>query len=280
MASPQVENGHVKIASEIIEALARVNLRPYEWRVLLVVLRKTYGWNKKLDEIAVSQIAKGTGLYKQHASEARKTLLEKQVLVEKDGKIGLNKNYEEWRVKRTPLVTDSGDAKVTDSSEKVTDSSDKTSRKQVPQKTITTNNSNTAQSDTGRHSPTSPTQAEAEAEAYKPHSPLSKDRVAFDIFWQLYPRKVGKGAAKKVWAKLKPNDALVQRILEAVSEQRDSVQWARDGGQYIPHPTTWLNQERWEDELEPLYHDPTPEEADAFFARRKAENEGDNVGGD
>ena len=133
------------------------------------------------------------------------------------------------------------------------------------------------QSDT---SPTGPTQAEAEAEAYKPHSPLSEDIVAFDKFWQLYPRKVGKGAAKKAWARLNPDDDLVRRILEAVSEQRDSVQWARDGGQYIPHPTTWLNQERWEDELEPLYHDPTAEEADAFFARRKAENEGDDVGHD
>ena len=128
--------------------------------------------------------------------------------------------------------------------------------------------------------PTSPTQAEAEAEAYNP--PIVPPKVdGFDSFWKLYPRKVGKGGARKVWAKLKPGEKLVQQILETVAEQKESVQWTKDGGQYIPHPATWLNQERWGDELEPLYHDPTEEEIQAFNARYRAKTrKGEDIVGD
>ena len=70
----------------------------------------------------------------------------------------------------------------------------------------------------------------------------------FDLVWQAYPRKVGKGAARKVWAKLRPDTATVQQMLDALDWQRTQPQWVKDGGQFIPHLATWLNQERWEDE--------------------------------
>jgi hypothetical protein len=70
---------------------------------------------------------------------------------------------------------------------------------------------------------------------------------AFDEFWQAYPRKTAKGAAEKNWAKIKPTPAMTERILQAITEQRQTEQWQRDGGRYIPHPATWLNQKRWED---------------------------------
>ena len=78
----------------------------------------------------------------------------------------------------------------------------------------------------------------------------SKREERFDRFWKAYPRKVGKGAALKVWEKLNPSEELTQRMIDAVQRQRQSQQWTRDNGQYIPHPTTWLNQGRWEDEAE------------------------------
>ena len=40
-------------------------------------------------------------------------------------------------------------------------------------------------------------------------------------------------------------------MIGAVEAQKQTEQWKRDGGQYIPHPATWLNQMRWEDELMP-----------------------------
>lgn len=68
----------------------------------------------------------------------------------------------------------------------------------------------------------------------------------FEDFWAAYPRKVGKGAARKVWDRLHPDEALVKKIAAALDWQRDQEQWADP--QFIPHPRTWLSQERWDDE--------------------------------
>lgn len=81
------------------------------------------------------------------------------------------------------------------------------------------------------------------------------DIEAFEQFWKAYPRKVAKGAARKAWAKLNPPPALQHKITQALAWQRTQEQWTKDGGQYIPHPATWLNHERWDDE--PVQVQPT-----------------------
>lgn len=78
-------------------------------------------------------------------------------------------------------------------------------------------------------------------------SPICSAR--FDRFWAAYPRKVGKGAARKIWTKLNPSDDLILKMISSLEKQCSSSQWQKDGGQYIPHPSTWLNQERWDDEI-------------------------------
>ena len=72
----------------------------------------------------------------------------------------------------------------------------------------------------------------------------------FDRFWKAYPKKVGKGAAEKSFAKYKPDDALTDTMIRSVEAHKRTTQWQRDGGQYIPNPATWLNQRRWEDEVQ------------------------------
>lgn len=67
----------------------------------------------------------------------------------------------------------------------------------------------------------------------------------FEEFWQAYPRKVGKGAAEKAWAKASPD---LQAVLTALAWQTKQDGWTKDGGAFIPHPGTYLNQRRWEDE--------------------------------
>ena len=77
-----------------------------------------------------------------------------------------------------------------------------------------------------------------------PKSPSAGD--AFERFWSVYPRKVGKQSAKRAFEKVK---LPIETLVTAVERQKCSDQWTRDNGQYIPHPTTWLNQGRWDDEL-------------------------------
>lgn len=67
----------------------------------------------------------------------------------------------------------------------------------------------------------------------------------FDRFWAAYPRKVGKGAAERNFERIRPDAALLDRMLRAIEVQRKSDTWLRG---YIPNPATWLNQRRWEDE--------------------------------
>ncbi|UVM99494.1 MAG: putative replisome organizer protein [Bacteriophage sp.] len=86
-----------------------------------------------------------------------------------------------------------------------------------------------------------------------------KDNSAlpFESFWAAYPRKVGKQAAKKAFSKV---SVPVKTLIDAVNSQKNSEQWRKDNGQYIPNPATWLNQGRWDDVLTEAGAQPTKEE--------------------
>ena len=79
----------------------------------------------------------------------------------------------------------------------------------------------------------------------------SADMDGFALFWQEYPRKAAKAAALKAWQKLNPSPELVERILAHVREHKRSPDWIKDGGQFVPHPATFLNGRRWEDDIPP-----------------------------
>lgn len=70
----------------------------------------------------------------------------------------------------------------------------------------------------------------------------------FERFWSAYPKKVGKGDARKKFLKLKPNQQLFDQIMSALSAAKKTEQWTKSNGQFVPNPATWLNQSRWEDD--------------------------------
>jgi hypothetical protein len=70
----------------------------------------------------------------------------------------------------------------------------------------------------------------------------------FARFWAAYPRKQAKGNAEKVFVRLKVSAALLDKMLEAIAWQQTTEEWKKDNGQFIPHPASWLNSKRWEDE--------------------------------
>jgi hypothetical protein len=77
-------------------------------------------------------------------------------------------------------------------------------------------------------------------------------QTAFTTFWTCYPRKVGKPNALKSWMRVfksGPDEALFRSIMQALTQHKRLPQWTKDDGQFIPHPATWLNQQRWEDVL-------------------------------
>jgi hypothetical protein len=78
----------------------------------------------------------------------------------------------------------------------------------------------------------------------------------FERFWRVYPRKVKRRKALEAWLKVRPDADLTIRIIAAVEAAKRSRDWQKDRGRYIPHPTSWLNQGRWDDETETEQNDP------------------------
>lgn len=70
----------------------------------------------------------------------------------------------------------------------------------------------------------------------------------FNQFYEEYPKKVKKQDVKKWFQKNKPSNELFSSMLHSLERFRASKDWQKDGGQFIPYPSTWLNQKRWEDE--------------------------------
>lgn len=94
----------------------------------------------------------------------------------------------------------------------------------------------------------------------KPKKTLSEgacvdQEAQFKAFWEKYPRPEGKKKAREKWMRLKPDPELFAKIMAGLEQHTRSDQWRRG---VIPHATTWLNGERWEDEL-PGSNRPAPE---------------------
>ena len=81
-----------------------------------------------------------------------------------------------------------------------------------------------------------------------PSEVVSFEEQAFNQFWSIYPKKVNKKGCYKSFIKIKDLKNELPLILDAVERFKNSKGWQKDNGQFIPHPTTFINQERWKDE--------------------------------
>ena len=72
----------------------------------------------------------------------------------------------------------------------------------------------------------------------------------FDTWWAAYPKKVAKRLARKKFNDLTKEMPPLDQMLAILEMQKRSKAWLKNDGEFIPHPTTYLNQGRWEDELE------------------------------
>jgi len=130
MANPQRENGHIDIANEIAEQLAKTQLSGYESRVLWVLWRKTYGWHKRSDKISISQFSMVTGIPRRHIHKTLQKLVDRNIVTKNCNsfitKWAFQKDYSRWKVVTkncntskplqisTATVTENGNKLVTD----------------------------------------------------------------------------------------------------------------------------------------------------------------------
>jgi hypothetical protein len=76
-----------------------------------------------------------------------------------------------------------------------------------------------------------------------------RQEEGFQDFWKSYPKKIGKQEAKREWIKQNGNRPDLFSVISKIEDLKKSDQWKKDGGQYIPHPATWLNRGGWDDEV-------------------------------
>lgn len=217
---PEIDDGHTKIANELLDAVIGHDFSKRQLKILLLIMRKTYGWNKSEDDIARSQITEATGLANPHVTTALQELQAANVLIITQGKYAkrykINKYYDQWRV--TNLVTITETVTVTETviiTETVTQdyqNGNNSLPKQYPQKTTPKDN--------------------------------TKDNANFDAFWSAYPKKVDKKKALIAWNKNKPK---TEDVLAALEWQKKTKSWIEG---FMPNPTTYINGERWNDEPE------------------------------
>ena len=97
IVNPQIENGHTDIANEILDYLCSFRI-PGECRqVFDAIMRKTWGWHKKEDRIAESQLVEMTGINRQNVWRSISKLKKHGLVIKTDCKLRINKNYIEWK---------------------------------------------------------------------------------------------------------------------------------------------------------------------------------------
>lgn len=80
-------------------------------------------------------------------------------------------------------------------------------------------------------------------------SQQDKTETMSSEFYQAYPKKQDKARARKSFFKIKNLPDVFPHLMKGLEQQKASADWKKDGGKYIPYPSTWLNNKRWEDEL-------------------------------
>ncbi len=95
---------------------------------------------------------------------------------------------------------------------------------------------------------------------------VKKDLKGFSDFWSIYPKKKSKGGAEKAWKQMVVNKKIVDAILKKIPLLKQTDDWQKENGQFIPYPATWLRAKGWEDEEPEVYKKPyLPPEPPTFY---------------
>ena len=217
MASPQLEDGHTRLANELYDAILKFPFTKVQLKTMLAVVRKTYGYNKKSDDMTVSQIAMMTAIDRANISRSLGELEAMRCVLKQHGRHGyvieINKNYEEWSPcqNNTPVLKQHG--KRVNSTRSPCQNN---THKRQPQKTT-------------------------------PKDTLILAR--FEEFYAEYPRHVGKSQAETTFKKINPDESLFNEIMSGLRRLKEGGGFSPDP-KYRPHPSSWLTGKRWLDEIE------------------------------
>ena len=236
---PQLEDGYTRIANELYEAIVASPLSARELKVVLAVIRKTYGYGKKSDPISLSQLSEITGLDRSHCGKAVRSLVAKNVLIKEicavADRLELQKNYAGWRfgVAKTATCGQNGHKTV---AKTATTKDKKESRQKLTLLSV---------------------DRRGAARFKRDRKVLAWLAAQFDVFWNTFAHKNGKAGALKSWNTLAADlqkkpvreiKARIAHVLQAAQLEADRRPALRIDGRTPMMAQGWLSQERYDDE--------------------------------
>ncbi|MFC4102876.1 replication protein [Paenibacillus xanthanilyticus] len=249
MANPQPDK-HTRIANELMDIVPFYQFNGSQLRIIIVVWRNTYGWNRKDHDLSLSFIHERTRLSEGTVKKEISLLIKANVLVvtQKATKtsarrLAFNKNYEAWTIPK------SGDDMENFWDYEGSDCTPPIEGEEGSDCTPPEGSDCTPQVATMR-GPIAPPKKDILLKT------SFKDNVdLFEIFYSTYPRRVSRQAAEKAWKKLAKEPAFnPELIIRNTKNFAKTCELIGTQKHFIPHPSTYLNQKRFED-----YHEVDPE---------------------
>ncbi len=214
-----IDGGYTRLANELYDALIGANLTKIQARVAHAVCRKTYGFNKKMDRIADSQLAELTRLPRQKVNKAKNELVAMNVLIKSHHQIGINKNLSQWSIpdcqQKNNIVTETGTTGAdpichqnADSVTEIETRSERQEKGNVVTKTGAENVTKTVIALSPKPGHTKDTITKDKKDIITPLSPFGDERVkTVFAFWQknlAHPKaRLDTKRAKRIRARLK-----------------------------------------------------------------------------
>ncbi|MFA3645405.1 replication protein [Acinetobacter baumannii] len=191
----------------------------------LLIVRKTRGWNKQADSISLSQFVKATGYNKDTVQKGLLILEEMGVII----RLETDKQINEWSL-TDQIITTENHTKNSPS-----ENSAMLKNSTEPYENLVSNHTKNS-----------------------PHNNNNKNKEKqgvgysenFEKFWSAYPtckRKSDKSGTYKTFTKHEGSFA-IETLLSILEKQKSDVSWTKQNGEFIPSPSTWLNQKQWENE--------------------------------
>lgn len=270
--SPQVENGYIRIANELNQAICRAHLSGNEMAVAFAIVAKTYGYNKKTDDMSASQIGDYCDIARNHVTEVLKSLEARNIITKRPGKygsiIGIQKDYSLWLAKeKRKEQAASPSYGLADEVVRNSDAdSPKLGQVDSPKDGHTKDN---LPKDNQQKTKTLPT-SQATPPAALPSITLPDgkklmaqkgDAPGFLQIWAVYPDHNERKPAAAYFAGMKADAAKVDVILAAIEVHKRSDQWQQG---FIPRLKKFLKDERYNDEVQVAYAADEIEVIDAY----------------
>jgi len=272
MTTPQIENGFTMIANELLEAILGSGFSHREQSVIFAIIRKTYGYAKKEDDMSASQIGALCGVARQHVTSTLNALAGRNVINKRAGKfgmvIGVQKDHRKWvsaeQLKNLASAPDpidfdspeSGLVPKQDTSQNGTGGSPELGQVDSPDLGHT---KETLPKENHQKKTSCAPQADRDQVAETPAGQKGRAMTGlaadlqdrFERFYAAYPLKKSRGTAEKAFAKIRPDEDLLGQMLASLEKRRASGTWLDP--KFVPYPATWLNAKGWMDAVEVEY---------------------------